>query len=99
MEEQILAAQTPVDPNEDYVIEMLNIRKEFLDSHNMTSEDAEFQECFWHVQNSWATTHYNQPQFQSGDIVIDDDGFKGKVISYNSSANRNFNCSFGDVPR
>ncbi len=29
MEEQILAAQEPINPEEDYVIEMLNIRKEF----------------------------------------------------------------------
>ena len=51
----------------------------------MGASDDGFQECFFNVRQDWLKSR--EQLFNLNAAVIDDDGFKGKVVAYNPEAN------------
>lgn len=62
--------------------------RQFLSNHGIGASDDGFQECFFNVRQDWMRNHLQEGQvFNLNATVIDDDGFKGKVVAYNPEAN------------
>ncbi len=57
--------------------------RQFMSNHGIGASDAEFQECFFNVRQDWLKS---REQFFNVSVV-DDDGFSGRVVAYNSQAN------------
>lgn len=59
--------------------------RQFLSNHGMGANDDGFQECFFNVRQDWLRSR--EQLFNLNATIIDDDGFKGKVVAYNPEAN------------